>query len=53
MNALVFLYKRVLKQELSEEINAIRAAPKKNIPVVLSREEVTSSLPLWMACRAW
>ena len=46
MNALVFLYKRVLKQELSEEINAIRAAPKKNIPVVLSREEVSSVIAI-------
>jgi len=40
MNALVFLYKEVLKIPLQEEINAIRARKKTNIPVVLTREEV-------------
>ena len=42
MNALVFLYKKVLKQELNGEINAVRAPKKVKIPVVLSREEVAS-----------
>lgn len=40
MNALVFLYKRVLKIPLNDEINAVRAAKKVNIPVVMTREEV-------------
>jgi site-specific recombinase XerD len=39
MNALVFLYKKVLKLPLDDEINAVRAKKKANIPVVLSREE--------------
>jgi integron integrase len=40
MNALVFLCKRVLKEPLEAEINAVQAPRKVNIPVVLSREEV-------------
>ncbi len=40
MNALVFLYKHVLKQPLDKEINAVRASRKINIPVVMAREEV-------------
>jgi len=40
MNALVFLYKKVLKIPLTEEINAIRAPKKCNIPVVMTRDEV-------------
>ena len=39
MNALVFLYKHVLEQPLSGEINADRARRKVRIPVVLTREE--------------
>ncbi|MDF1592898.1 MAG: integron integrase [Desulfobacterales bacterium] len=39
MNALVFLYKKVLKLPLDNEINAVRAHRKVNVPVVLSREE--------------
>jgi integron integrase len=42
MNALIFLYKKVLKQELNGKIDAVRAAKKVRIPVVLSREEVAS-----------
>ncbi|GJQ47846.1 hypothetical protein KsCSTR_25070 [Candidatus Kuenenia stuttgartiensis] len=38
MNALVFLYKKVLKVSLKEEINAIRAQKKMNIPVVKPME---------------
>jgi integron integrase len=41
MNALVFLYKQILKQPLDQEINAVRALKKINLPVVLTREEVT------------
>ncbi len=40
MNALVFLYRKVLKEPLDEEINAIRAKEKKNVPEVMTREEV-------------
>jgi site-specific recombinase XerD len=39
LNALVFLYKHVLKQPLNEKINAERAATKVKIPVVLTRYE--------------
>ena len=45
MNALVFLYKRVLDQPLNEAIEAIRAQRKANAPVVLSRAEVVALLP--------
>ena len=41
MNALVFLYKRVLAKPLDEVIDAVRAERKLNVPVVLSREEVS------------
>jgi hypothetical protein len=40
MNALVFLYKQVLKQPLDQEIDAVRARRKEHVPVVLQREEV-------------
>lgn len=40
MNALVFLYKKVLEVPLAEAIDAVRAERKVRVPVVLSREEV-------------
>ena len=46
MNALVFLYKKVLEQSLDGRIDAVRAKKKQNIPVVLSREEVASVISL-------
>jgi len=46
MNALVFLYKRVLNQALPGRINAVRAAKKINVPVVMTREEVASVISL-------
>lgn len=46
MNALVFLYKKVLEQPLDEKINAVRADKKVNLPVVLTREEVAKVIPL-------
>ena len=46
MNALVFLYKHVLKQPLSGEINADRALRKVKIPVVLTREETARVIAL-------
>ncbi len=33
MNAVVFLYKQVLKQPLDQPINAVRASKKINVPV--------------------
>ena len=48
MNALVFLYKKVLKQTLDQKIDAVRAKSRKNIPVVMTREEAVKgpALPL-------
>lgn len=40
MNALVFLYKKVLKTPLTDRIDAVRALKKTNVPVVLTRDEV-------------
>jgi len=40
-NSILFLYRDVLQQELSDEINAYRAKRRQYIPVVLSREEVS------------
>ncbi|MDI6775922.1 MAG: phage integrase N-terminal SAM-like domain-containing protein [Syntrophales bacterium] len=42
MNALVFLYKHVLKQPLDKDINAVRASREIKIPVVMTREEVAN-----------
>jgi integron integrase len=44
MNALVFLYKKVLAKPLDERIDAVRAERKVNVPVVLTREEVSRVL---------
>jgi integron integrase len=46
MNALVFLYKRVLHQALEDRINAVRADKKINLPVVMTRDEVATVLAL-------
>jgi integrase len=46
MNALVFLYKHVLKQKLDKEINAIRAPRKVTVPVVMTKEEVAKIISL-------
>ena len=46
MNALVFLYKRVLERPLEGRIDAARSAKAPRIPVVLTREEVAALLPL-------
>ena len=45
-NALVFLYRQVLKLPLDEKISAIRAERKVNLPVVMTREEVGKVIPL-------
>jgi integron integrase len=46
MNALVFLYKHVLKKSLDGNINAVRARKKVNVPVVMTREEVARVITL-------
>ena len=46
MNALVFLYKRVLERPLEGRIDAARATKAPRVPVVLTREEVSRVLPL-------
>ena len=45
LNALVFLYKRVLQKELGS-IDAVRARRPKHLPVVLTREETQRVLSL-------
>lgn len=44
MNALVFLYKKVLKWDLDEAIDAVRASKKLNTPGVMTREETSRVL---------
>ena len=46
MNALVFLYKRVLERPLEGRIDAARSSREPRIPVVLTRAEVAALLPL-------
>jgi len=46
MNAIVFLYKRVLERPLQGRIDAARSTKAPRIPVVLSREEVATVLAL-------
>jgi integron integrase len=46
MNALVFLYKRVLNHAMEGRINAVRADKKINVPVVMTREEVAAVISL-------
>jgi site-specific recombinase XerD len=46
MNALVFLYKRVLNHALLGSIKAVRADKKINVPVVMTRKEVASVISL-------
>jgi len=46
MNALVFLYKRVLNRTLEGRINAVRADKKISVPVAMTREEVAAGISL-------
>ena len=46
MNALVFLYKKVLKNPFDEEINAVRANKKTHVPVVMTREETSKVIKM-------
>ncbi len=40
LNAILFLYKEVLKQKLDLQVNAVRAKRSKYLPTVLTKEEV-------------
>ncbi|WP_457756136.1 integron integrase [Thermodesulfatator indicus] len=40
LNALVFLYKHVLQQDITAAIDAVRARERRRLPVVLEKEEV-------------
>lgn len=44
LQAILFLYRRVLNVELAWMDNVVRAKPKRHVPVVLSRREVTAVL---------
>ena len=44
LNAVVFLYRQVLKQDLGMEINAVRAKRPRYLPTVLTPEETTTIL---------
>jgi len=46
LNALVFLYKQVLKDPLEKQINAIRTYKKLNVPVIMTREETSKVISL-------
>ncbi len=46
MNALVFLYTRVLNHALQGRIHAVRADKKITVPVVMTREEVAAVISL-------
>ncbi len=46
MNALVFLYKRVLETPLEKTVDAIRSTKNRKIPVVLTQEEVKQVVTL-------
>jgi integron integrase len=46
MNALVFLYKKVLRNPLDEEINAVRAKKETHVPVVMTREETSKVIKM-------
>ena len=46
MPALVFLDKRVLNQALEDRIHTVRAAKQVNVPVVMTRDAVTTVLAL-------
>ena len=46
MNALVFLYRKVLKIPLDEKIDAVRAERKVNVPVVMTKDEVSRVISL-------
>ncbi len=44
LNALVFLYRKVLGRDLGDIVNLVRAKKSKKLPVVLTRQEITQLL---------
>ena len=44
LNAILFLYREVLKQDVDFELRAIRSKKPRNLPTVLSRREVAKIL---------
>ena len=46
MNALVFLYKRVLETPLEKTVDVIRSSKSRKIPVVLTQDEVRQVITL-------
>lgn len=52
LNAISFLYRKVLQIELGEYSNFVRARPKRRLPVVLTHEEATRILQLLQG-REW
>ena len=46
LNVLVFLYKKVIRDQLDEEISAVRAQKKMHLPVVMSREETAKLIQM-------
>ena len=53
LNALVFLYKKVLEVTLAERIDVVRAERKSNVPVVLTREVWRGRSRAWWKPRTW
>lgn len=43
-NAILFLYREILRKDLGETIDAVRAKKPKRLPVVLSKSEVAAVL---------
>lgn len=40
LNALVFLYREVIRRPLADRINAVRAVKREHVPVVMTKDEV-------------
>jgi Phage integrase, N-terminal SAM-like domain len=53
MNALVFLYKRVLNHALRGSINAVRADKKINVPVVMTAKKSPPLFRSWTEPPKW
>ena len=52
MNALVFLYKRVLEKPLEKTVDAVRSTKNRKIPVVLTHDEVKQIINFTGGCTA-
>ena len=44
LHAILFLYREILEQPISEQINALRAQERRRLPVVLTTDEVQQLL---------